>query len=679
MDVIIPAYNASRFIYEAIQSVLNQTLLPHKIIVVDDGSTDETVEIVKSFESNLIELISVKNGGVSRARNIGINASLEADYIAFLDADDLFHRQKLEKQIHALQQRQGTDIAYCYEKAIDENGTDISQVKDVTHREKCEQGNIFNQLLYEQYRVGNPSSLVITRSSLLEIGGFDENLKFSENFDIIMRLSEKYKFVCVPEILYSLRFCDSSTMGKIYLFEERLNVLLHHLIALEKWHENLNPNASVILAQIDKLERFFYEAGTDLRRADLRRADLRRADLRRADLRRADLRRADLRRADLRRADLASYQPNKIIEKFLMKCPNLGEIMGFNCITIPSVDVIIPAYNASRFIYETIQSVLNQTLLPHKIIVVDDGSTDETVEIVKSFESNLIELISVKNGGVSRARNIGINASLEADYIAFLDSDDIWAPTKLEAQLRQLGRNPAAGVCYSGVQLIDEMGSEIENTQGEPYVRGQVFKDIIYYDHPIYGSASSVIVSKNVLLQTNLFDETMQFSEDIDLWARLALLTEFDYASSPHVKIRIHSSSATRNLSWKKSQEILLQHFYYLNKFANQYNFSKETMIMYQLRIIRLFFNYPSKLLKIFSFYYLWKESSPHLLNQLGYKNVLIFIGNIFWITSCEAFQRIRTRAMLVKRLKLFFLERTIFFSKSKKYNPDVESIRKKR
>jgi glycosyltransferase involved in cell wall biosynthesis len=343
-----------------------------------------------------------------------------------------------------------------------------------------------------------------------------------------------------------------------------------------------------------------------------------------------------------------------------------------------SIDVVIPAYNASRFIEETIRSLLAQTYLPRKIIIVDDGSTDNTVEIIKSFKSELIELISVENGGVSRARNIGIKAS-EAEYVSFLDADDIWEPSKLEAQLRQLKQKPEAGVCYAGSQLINDAGVEIKNTTGTPYVRGKVFEDIVFYERPIYGSASSVIVSRDILLQTDLFDETMQFSEDVDLWAHLALLTEFEYVTQPYVKIRVHSYSATRNKSWKKDLKIVLQHFYYLNKFANTYSIPRHMIRAHKNRIIRLFFNYPSKLTCIYTFYTSLKNKSPHLADQMGYKTFPFFMLNIFCITAREAFYHIRTRAVPFQRLKLLFLEGTIFFSKSKNHNPNVEFVRKKR
>ena len=123
-----------------------------------------------------------------------------------------------------------------------------------------------------------------------------------------------------------------------------------------------------------------------------------------------------------------------------------------------SIDVIIPAYNASKYIAETIESVLAQTLLPNKIIIVDDGSTDDTVEIVEKFYFDLIEVISIPNGGVSQARNVGIHAS-NADYIAFLDADDLWEPEKLSAQAQALELHPHKKAVYSYAIMVNELGA----------------------------------------------------------------------------------------------------------------------------------------------------------------------------------------------------------------------------
>ena len=116
------------------------------------------------------------------------------------------------------------------------------------------------------------------------------------------------------------------------------------------------------------------------------------------------------------------------------------------------VSVIIPTYNYGRFIAETIESALGQTLLPHEVIVVDDGSTDETAEVVASFGER-VRYIYQENAGVCAARNRGVAAS-SGDLIAFLDADDIWEPTKLEKQAAKFA-DPDVGLVHCGMREFD--------------------------------------------------------------------------------------------------------------------------------------------------------------------------------------------------------------------------------
>ena len=131
-----------------------------------------------------------------------------------------------------------------------------------------------------------------------------------------------------------------------------------------------------------------------------------------------------------------------------------------------SIDVVIPAYNAGKYITQTLQSVATQDANITNIIVVNDGSTDDTPERVLEF-ANLashlnIVLINQSNAGLSAARNAGIKQS-QADYIALLDADDLWQPNKISSQIELLKRRlqPLLGVVYCGYQLIDEIGQAI--------------------------------------------------------------------------------------------------------------------------------------------------------------------------------------------------------------------------
>jgi glycosyltransferase involved in cell wall biosynthesis len=314
-----------------------------------------------------------------------------------------------------------------------------------------------------------------------------------------------------------------------------------------------------------------------------------------------------------------------------------------------TVDVIIPAFNASRYIGETIQSVLNQTYQPRKIIVIDDGSTDDTRSIVRSFDNDLIDLISVENGGV-----------------AFLDADDVWRADKIALQIEALKQHPDAKVVYSGTSLINDVSLDIPDSTGVPYIRCDVFEDILFFERPVFGSASSVMVYRSTLNRTDLFDESMSFSEDVDLW------------EEPCVRIRVHQDSVTRSKNWHKDVLVILQHFYYVNKFAGGIDLPEFNLLIHRRRIIRLFFSKNSKISYYFTFCNKFSQMAPFLFKQMG-GSVFRVSFEVFKILWEEALSRVKDRLLFSQRLRLFLSEGTLFFSNSKAYNKDCEFNRRKK
>ncbi len=123
----------------------------------------------------------------------------------------------------------------------------------------------------------------------------------------------------------------------------------------------------------------------------------------------------------------------------------------------PKVSVVIPAYNAMTYLPETITSVLQQTYTDFEVVVVNDGSTDKIEEWIVQISDPRIKLVSQANLGLAGARNTGIRES-QGKYLAFLDADDLWEPTKLEKQVKILEKNPEVGLVYTWVTYIDETG-----------------------------------------------------------------------------------------------------------------------------------------------------------------------------------------------------------------------------
>lgn len=211
-----------------------------------------------------------------------------------------------------------------------------------------------------------------------------------------------------------------------------------------------------------------------------------------------------------------------------------------------TIDVIIPVYNGEKYIIQAITSVERQTYLPNKIIVVDDGSTDNTSKLIHHFQSNVsLEYIQKENGGLSSARNAGIQ-KCTSQYIAFLDADDEWYTNKLEQQMKVFQASPLKnlGVVYCAYNIIDEKGNLINNRfiLHNPSVRGRVFKKILPLN-TITGSASGVLIKKECFGKVGLFDETLSACEDWDMWLRIAQAYEFDYVNKALIKIRRHEQN----------------------------------------------------------------------------------------------------------------------------------------
>ncbi len=207
------------------------------------------------------------------------------------------------------------------------------------------------------------------------------------------------------------------------------------------------------------------------------------------------------------------------------------------------VTVIIPAYNAEKFIEQTIDSVLAQTFQDFEIIVINDGSRDKTAEIVNSYGFS-VRCIQTTNGGVSRARNLGINNAL-GEYIAFLDSDDLWEPTKLEKQVALLDENPNIGLCFTALERVDQNLKLIGKTEAHNYP--DFCEALLLYSCVVTGSCSSVMLRTNIAKQTGGFDTVFTNYEDWEYWLQLSLVTEFAPISEYLVKYRTLAGSASFN------------------------------------------------------------------------------------------------------------------------------------
>lgn len=199
VSVIIPTYNRAHLIERSIRSVLNQTYEDFELLIVDDGSTDNTKEIVEGINDDRIRYIQCEgNGGAAKARNRGIQEA-KYNYIAFQDSDDEWHSDKLEKQMKVmLEASEDTGLVYCEYHYNGLNGIeDICPDRNIPNEQKS--GYIFPQLLAGNM-IGTPVMLV-KRECFEKVGIFNENFPCMEDYELVLRIAQKYRIEFIPEIL----------------------------------------------------------------------------------------------------------------------------------------------------------------------------------------------------------------------------------------------------------------------------------------------------------------------------------------------------------------------------------------------------------------------------------------------------------------------------------------------
>ena len=217
----------------------------------------------------------------------------------------------------------------------------------------------------------------------------------------------------------------------------------------------------------------------------------------------------------------------------------------------PLVSVVIATYNGERHIAQTLQSVLGQSHSRVEIIVVDDGSTDGTVEAVNALQATL-RVIQRHNGGVSSARNAGA-AVAQGELICFLDQDDIWHPEHLAGQLRTLAAWPDAGGVFSpclhwhpgaqGYEPPDALWPESFSDDIEPEFSGWIYHQFLV---DCWALTSATTLRKSVLLEHGAFNEALPYSEDWELWLRLSRKIQLVQRKGPPVLYRQHPSQGSR-------------------------------------------------------------------------------------------------------------------------------------
>ncbi len=248
----------------------------------------------------------------------------------------------------------------------------------------------------------------------------------------------------------------------------------------------------------------------------------------------------------------------------------------------PTTSVIIPTHNHAVYLSTAIESVLAQTSADWELIIVDDGSTDDTADVVSDFIDHRIKYIQQPNQGLATARNTGLTTS-RGKYVAFLDADDVFLPKKLETQANQLDRCPGIGLVAGGWYYTDVFGSV--TSEATPWNwKGCDLLDIDTFLRTCPFIVNCVLVRRDWVVRLGGFDHQFRRVEDWDLWLRLAHAgCEMAWTTVPVCQYRLHSSNMTKDVVAQTKMTIAM-----LDKFYSTGDFPVSTMTQRGLAYARI-------------------------------------------------------------------------------------------
>ncbi|KYC39250.1 glycosyl transferase family A [Scytonema hofmannii PCC 7110] len=252
------------------------------------------------------------------------------------------------------------------------------------------------------------------------------------------------------------------------------------------------------------------------------------------------------------------------------------------------VSVIVPAYNAERTILQTVLSIQKQSLSDLEIIIINDGSTDKTVELLNTVQDPRLKIFNYENGGLPVARNRGISHAT-GEYVAFIDADDLWTPDKLESQLAALEKHPDAGVAYSWTRFMDEK-AETYHLSTPIYFEGDVYANLLVWN--FIASGSNPLVRREAIKDVGEFDATLRSAEDWDYWLRLARRWHFAVVPKAQVLYRKSSGAMSSKIDVMEKYNLIVidkaferapSHLQYLKKQsqAGIYQYMAQLALMY--------------------------------------------------------------------------------------------------
>ena len=491
VSIIIPVYNGEKYMREAIDSALAQTYGNIEIIVVNDGSSDKTDKIARSYGDKIVYL-KKENGGVSSALNLALE-KMTGDYFSWLSHDDRYYPDKVKKEIEYLENNSLTDkkvILYSdYDLMDTYSKVFATSVKDHDELTKKPEYCLLRGSI-------NGLSLLIPKEAFEECGNFRTDLRCAQDYELWERMMAKYRFVHIPEILVTTRLHENQQGNTSPVMLKEGN---------DFWTNIIKHVPKERKIELEGSEYLFYKKMYDFMLTTPYK-------------------------------DTAEYVKGECER---LKTERKNEIEKIK------VTVVIPFFNRLDLLKKSIDSVYAQTHDNIELLLVNDASTDDLSELKKYIEGQKTEtrVIDLKvNGGPAAARNAGISEA-SGEYIAFLDSDDLYKKNKIELQLLEMVLGGADFSHTNYIRRNTETGEENEiNTS---VINGRGFPNIINN----CCIASPTIMFRTGFLRENglRYDPSLRLGEDVCFYMNCLKKTSVLAIAEPLSIVNVSGTSAAYN------------------------------------------------------------------------------------------------------------------------------------
>ncbi|MCC0176632.1 glycosyltransferase [Waterburya agarophytonicola K14] len=541
VSVIIPSYNCDRYLPEAIVSVLHQSYQNYEIIVIDDGSTDNTSAAIEPYLAK-IRYIYQDNQGTAIARNHGIDLAT-GELIAFLDADDIFLPHKLKEQVAIFKQNPDLGIVNSGYRIIKENGEVVMDI------ERWQEIPDLTPEVWLIHKPILPSAMMFRREWFEQVGGFQQQFFPCEDIELTLRMAIKgCKSAWLTKVTVCYRQRDRSATSlnssQVLLHNRSAEAMQDYFFTQKELPESIR--------QLEAKSRFYFYTWlawlcyqTDLlpQMAQYLAKSASHTPLSSAEIIVNWINTFDS-CAKVYACEFDAYKLGNL-DKWQQAIASLQASSTIPTFPLPKVSVIIPSYNCDRYLPEAIDSVLRQTYKNYEIIVIDDGSTDNTSAAIKPYLAK-IRYVYQDNQGVSAARNCGL-ALAEGELIAFLDADDLFLPDKLQQQVAVFEQHPDLAIVNSGYHVIQEDGEvvmDVERWHEIPDLTPEVW----LLHKPVLPSV--MMFRKEWLERVGGFDPRFSSSEDVEVVLRMVIQgCKAAWLTQITTCYRRHNHSVT----WKKT------------------------------------------------------------------------------------------------------------------------------